>query len=347
MDYERVFAVLGVLTALFFVVAFVRVVVELLCNCDFATALIPKLPKHAFDGRVVWVTGASSGVGKQVALHLARQRNVKITISSRSRDKLEQVKEECLKLNADASVFVLPLDLEKIDTMEEKACEVLKKFGRVDVLINNAGCSTRVFAHRCHYALDQYVTNVDYVGHVALVKALLPHFRSTGCATIMNTGSMASKIGAPARTGYSGAKHALSGYMNALRTECIITGVDLYIGNVCLGSTKTNLSFHAAVNKVPKSSSSTSGIASSEHGGSMHSTIETFGQSDPNTANGMSPKFVAERILAAAHHRKLPEIWLGKPREILILLLNQYLPNTSVHILSSRVLKHYAVIKDE
>lgn len=298
-------------------------------SSDVRTALTPKLPKTAFQGMVVWITGGSSGIGREMALLLA-ERGVKIIISSRSKKDLETVAQECRDRNADVRVAVLPLDLNAKQSLAAKAKEAIKLFGALDIMINNGGVSTRVMATDCSVESDEFLTQVDYLAHVALTKAVLPamlELKSSG--RIINTLSVCSKIGVPSRTAYCGAKFALKGWMDALRSECILRENSLHILNACIGSTNTPLPFRAVTNV------------------SADGKVETFKQKDDNISKGMSPTFVAERMLSTSYHKSVNECWLAKGKELVLLYVNQFLPATAFNLMVKSAGKQYAVHKDK
>ena len=232
--------------------------------------MTPLLPKGAFSGLVVWITGASSGIGKEMALMLA-ERGARLVLSSRRKESLEKVAEECRKHNSDAQVKIVVLDLNDMPSLASKAKEAAESFGEaVDVMINNGGVGTRAVARESSVGVDEYLIQVDYLSHVCLTKSVLPGMEQKSDARIINMGSIASKMGVPARTAYCGAKHALVGFMEALRGECILHGHDhIHVLNAIVGSTDTPLPL-AAVTDV------------------SGSTIETFGEADKNISNGMS-----------------------------------------------------------
>ena len=143
-------------------------------------------------------------------------------------------------------------------------------------------------------------------------------------ARVINTLSVCSKVGVPSRTAYCGAKFALHGWMSSLRIECLLRGVShIHVLNVCLGSTNTSLPLRALT-----------GVA--EDG-----SVQTFNGKDENLLNGLSPVFVAERMLAVSHRKSVDESWIAKNRELLLLYLNQYIPQTAFKIMAKSVAKKY------
>src|SRR5687768_5583662 len=120
-----------------------------------------------FKDKVVWITGASSGIGEALAYAFSRE-GAKLILSSRKEQELNLVKAKCANNN---DVLVLPLDLSKFDTLEDKKNKALEHFGRIDILINNGGISQRGFASETKLEVDRSIMDINYFGTVALTKA--------------------------------------------------------------------------------------------------------------------------------------------------------------------------------
>jgi short-subunit dehydrogenase len=296
-------------------------------SADTKTALTPKLPPDAYEGQVVFITGASSGIGKEIALLLS-QRGACLILSSRTRQDLEQVAQECRNINPKIKIKVLPLDLNDTKSLKSKAEEAIQAFGTINVLINNGGISTRVFARDVSSQSDDLLCHVDYLSHVFLTKAVAPVLEQSEEARIINTLSVCSKVGIPARTAYCGAKFALLGWMDAFRIECHLRGHStIHILNACIGSTNTPLPSRAVV-----------GIKSD-------GSVETYGEEDVNLKKGLSPSFVAERLLSVSFHKSVDESWLAKGNELLILYMKQYAPLVASKLIKTSIGRKYAIEK--
>ena len=128
----------------------------------------------ALLGKVIWITGASSGIGEALTYALVKQ-GAHIIISARRKEELERVKGNC-PTSAQANVRVLPLDLTQGDTLQLNTELAIQFFGRIDILINNGGISQRSLAKETKIKVDREIMEVDYFGTVALTKYLLPHF---------------------------------------------------------------------------------------------------------------------------------------------------------------------------
>jgi short-subunit dehydrogenase len=235
---------------------------------------------------------------------------------------LQEVAKICETLGG-ADVRILPLDL---NASSKDLQARVQEVGRVDVMINNGGASTRVLAKDSSTDVDEYITQVDYLAHVAITKALMKS--PSPPSHIINMGSVASKLGIPVRTAYCGAKHALLGYMDALRVECLLDEKKTHILNACLGSVRTNVAQNAVV-------------------GVSDGKVDTLSQPDPNIENGLDPSFVAERILAVSEAGVLTECWLANRKEMTLFYLNQYCPRTAMRLLTRAMAKQYAVKKEK
>ena len=168
-----------------------------------------------FDNKVVWITGASSGIGKALAIELSKY-NCKLILSSRRAPELQEVKALC---RHPEDVAILTLDLADYLHMEPVAEKAIALFGRIDMLINNGGISQRSPIIETTIEVDKKLMEVDYLGTIALTKALLPHFIANNSGHFVTVSSLMGKFSSPFRSAYCGAKHALHGFFDALRLE--------------------------------------------------------------------------------------------------------------------------------
>ena len=128
----------------------------------------------ALQNKVIWLTGASSGIGEALAYELARKK-VKLILSARRKEELERVKGNCDPI-AQPNIRILPLDLAAGTTLQLTTEAAVQLFGHVDILINNGGVSQRSLTKETILDVDRKIMEVDYFGTVALTKHLLPHF---------------------------------------------------------------------------------------------------------------------------------------------------------------------------
>ncbi|MDX1672620.1 MAG: SDR family oxidoreductase [Balneolaceae bacterium] len=194
----------------------------------------------SFEKKVVWITGASSGIGEALAYALYR-RGAHLILSSRRSDELEQVKNNCGEGGAD--IKVLPLDLAETETLEGKASEVLQHFGRVDYLFNNGGISQRSLAMETKMEVIRKIMEVNFFGTVALTKTVLPSMIERQSGQIIVTSSVMGKFGTQLRSAYAASKHALHGWFDSLRLEIEDDNIGITI--VCPGYVKTKVTINA------------------------------------------------------------------------------------------------------
>ena len=193
-----------------------------------------------FHDKVVWVTGASSGIGEALALAFSRE-GAKVVLSARNAAELERVRAAC-DGSADRHL-VLPLDLTRYDALPAAASAVLQRFDRVDVLVHSGGVSQRSLAKDTELATDRTIMDVNFFGTIALTKAVLPSMLSRGGGHVVPISSVVGYVGTPLRSTYSASKHALHGYFDSLRAELAKDGISVTI--VCPGYVRTNVSRNA------------------------------------------------------------------------------------------------------
>ncbi|MCB0820670.1 MAG: SDR family oxidoreductase [Bacteroidetes bacterium] len=189
---------------------------------------------------VYWITGASSGIGKALALELAKPGNA-IILSGRNVQALEEVKQ--IVLLKGAGCESLPFNVADIEKFPEIVKQAIGVFGHIDVLVNNAGVSQRSPAMQTSSEVEKELMHINYFSPVALSKELIPHLRERGIGHIVVVSSIAGKFGFSLRSTYAAAKHALHGYFEALRLE--LREIPVYVTIVCPGRVKTNVSFNA------------------------------------------------------------------------------------------------------
>lgn len=168
-------------------------------------------------GKVIWLTGASSGIGEALAYELSK-RGVKLILSARRKEELERVKGNC-NPKTQPYVRVLPIDLEQPSTLKLSTEAAVQIFGSIDILINNGGISQRSLVVNTSVEVDRRLMEVNYFGAVALTKYLLPHFIRRKKGHFVTVSSLTGKFGTPYRSGYAASKHALHGFFDAVRAE--------------------------------------------------------------------------------------------------------------------------------
>ena len=193
----------------------------------------------SFKNKVVWITGASSGIGKALAIELSQQK-VKLILSSRNKEALELVKKQCQN---SSEIKILSLDLEDYLNIQKKVDKAIALFDKVDILVNNGGISQRSLAKETQIAVDKRIMDINYLGTVALSKALLPHFIKNKKGHFVVTTSIVGKIGTPLRSSYAASKHALHGFFDSLRAE-------QYKNNIIVNQEEFEKRFELLVEKI-------------------------------------------------------------------------------------------------
>jgi short-subunit dehydrogenase len=242
----------------------------------------------AFRSQVVIITGASAGIGKALALQLARQR-AKVVIAARRAERLEQVAAECRTLGAE--VLVVPTDVGDEAQCKALVEKTLTAFGRLDMLINNAGlAATALFDDFPDLKLCPHTVDVNFYGVVYCTYYALPHLKQNK-GRILAISSLGGKAAIPYNTPYCASKYGVHGFYDSLRMELYQHGVSISV--ICPWWVATE--FHAAqLNKdgVPR------GMVRGK---------------DMYTAKTMSAERCAEIALQAAYKRRR-EVLMGPGR---------------------------------
>ncbi|BDX18014.1 SDR family NAD(P)-dependent oxidoreductase [Halopseudomonas aestusnigri] len=221
----------------------------------------------SFASRVVWITGASSGIGEALARAMLAQ-GAEVILSGRRADALQ-----ALAAVAPERTLVLPFETTDYDRLPALVEQAWGWRGRIDLLINNAGISQRSLALDTSLQVYRQLMEVDYLAPVALTQLLLPRLVEQGSGQLAVVSSVAGKLGAPLRTGYCGAKHAVVGYFEALRAE-VEQAYGIGVSVIIPGSVRTAIAANAL-----------------EGGGNAR------GRSDANIDNGIDPDDAARTII--------------------------------------------------
>jgi short-subunit dehydrogenase len=267
----------------------------------------------SLKGKVVWITGASSGIGEALVYELAKK-GAKLIISSRRKEELERVKGNCVAA-AQPNIRIVPLDLAEPSTLQLCVEAALQVFGHIDILVNNGGISQRGLAKETTLEVDRRIMEIDYFGTITLTKHLIPHFIKRKQGHFVTVSSITGIIGTPYRTGYAAAKHALHGFFNSLRPELWKESPNIYVTMVCPGWTNTNLSITA-----------------------LKGDGTTQNKKDDTHQHGLSPKFVAEQMVQAIEKKKR-EIYVGGWKETTAAYLHRYLPGVFARVIRTAKVK--------
>lgn len=251
----------------------------------------------SFQDKVIWITGASSGIGEALAYAL-HKRGAKLILSSRRKEMLEKVKANCSGDTSD--IHILPLDLADTNSLEEKAQHAIGMYGHIDYLFNNGGISQRSNALDTRLEVVRKVMEINFFGSVALTKSVLPFMIERQTGHIVVTSSVMGKFGTRLRSTYAASKHALHGYFDCLRQE--VYDDNIHITLVCPGFVKTDVTKNAL-----------------KGDGSKH---DKMGRGQEQ---GMSPEVFAEKLLPKIA-RKKEEVYIGG-KEILGVYLKRFAPS--------------------
>lgn len=253
---------------------------------------------ESLSGKVVWITGASSGIGEALAYAIA-QEGAHLILSARRKEELERVKGNC-KGTSPANIHILPLDLAKAETLQLNTEVAIQVFGRIDILINNGGISQRSLARETKVEVDRAIMEVDYFGTVALSKFLLPHFLQRKAGHFVVTSSVMGIIGTPYRSGYAAAKHALHGFFDSLRAE--VWKENIFVTLICPGWIRTNVTLNAMTGDGSK-----------------------LNEMDKTTDQGLSAEYCAKEIVKAIKKRK-EEVYIGGAKEVFAVYTKRFFP---------------------
>jgi short-subunit dehydrogenase len=253
---------------------------------------------ETFKDKVVWITGASSGIGEAIALAFAKE-GAKLVLTARREEELIRVKK--LTGLPDENVLVLPLDVTEFDKAKPAAEHVIAHFQRIDIMVHNAGVSQRSYIQDTDLEVYQSLMNVNFYSTVALTKAVLPYMRNQKGGHFIVISSVAGKIGTIMRSGYNAAKHALHGFYDSLRAE----GYDdnIKVTTICPGYIRTNISLNA-----------------------LNESGAKFGKMDANQAKGIPAEECARQILDAVKKDK-KEIYIGGFKEVAAIYLKRFFPS--------------------
>jgi short-subunit dehydrogenase len=244
-------------------------------------------PGINFKDKVVWITGASSGIGEALAVRMAARGSI-LVLSARNKAELQRVATACREAGA-RDVLVLPFDIVDYAAMEPAARQVLAQYGQIDLLLNNAGVSQRSFCVDTDFSVYRQMLEINVLGQIALTQAVLPAMLARGEGHLAVTSSVAGKVGAPLRTGYCAAKHAVMGFFDALRTEVAADG--LQVTTITPGFIRTNVSKNAlGADGTPTGTTDDDIAGGMDVGECADVIIAGFESGEPEIAVGSGPE---------------------------------------------------------
>lgn len=251
-----------------------------------------------FQDKWIWITGASSGIGKAAA-QLWFAKGAKLILSARSVEKLESLKKELDPSGEKCKV--LPLDLNELEQMSSKAEKALElASGHISLLFNNGGLSQRATALETKAEVLERLMRINFLSQTELTKVVLESMIRHKDGHIVVTSSVAGKIGTKKRSGYAATKHALHGYFDSLREEHYKDGISVTI--VCPGYIKTDISLNAV---------KADGTPNNEM--------------DSGQENGMPVEVFAQKMIKGIEAGK-DEIYIGG-KEVNSIYLKRYFPS--------------------
>uniref|UniRef100_A0A8D8V4N0 Dehydrogenase/reductase SDR family member 7 n=1 Tax=Cacopsylla melanoneura TaxID=428564 RepID=A0A8D8V4N0_9HEMI len=292
----------------------VHSLLSLAADSDLYLFFIEKFSKklHYFHNKVVWITGASSGIGEALAIELSKH-GAKLVLSARNSIQLERVKNLCVQNGAHPQfVITLPMDVTQTKHHKRYFDQVVQQFGGLDILINNAGRSQRANWEEIELEVDREMFELNVFSVLNLSRIAVKHFLNVEHGGhLVVTSSIAGLIGAPYSGSYTGSKHAIHGYFDSLRREKQETK-KLTVTLLCPGPTLTNF--------LKESFTAQPGVK--------------FNQS----ASVQDKRMSAERcayLSAVAIANRLDEAWLGKFPILPMTYIGRYCPNIT------RILSRY------
>lgn len=255
------------------------------------------------SGQVVWITGASSGIGESLAMELAGA-GCKLVLSARRREELERVKHQCIesgRVSAD-DVLIIPLDLLDFESHPHAVMCVLQYYSQIDILVNNAGRGQRAAWEETSLEVDRHCLELNVLGHLSLTKSVLPHMMNRGEGHIVVTCGVEGKIGAPYSAAYSGAKHALQGWFECLRAE--MYSHNIRVGVLYPGPVFSNLLENAFTGSI----------------------ANHYGVKMDMKERRMEPRRCA-RLMCFAMANQMDEVWIARQPVLFLMYFCQYFPS--------------------
>ncbi|GAB6020439.1 hypothetical protein CHUAL_003132 [Chamberlinius hualienensis] len=272
--------------------------------------------RNKLQDKVVLITGANSGLGEALA-HVFYNAGCKVILAARRIDQLERVQGELLASEPPVVCHhpvILSLDLSELKSIEEKTNEALKFHGRVDILVNNSGISSRGTAMDTAIDVDLRLMVVNYLGHIALTKCLLRSMQRQQSGHIVAVNSIQGKIAIPYRSSYAASKHAMSAFFDCLRAEVSADNIKVTVAYP--GYINTNLSINAM-----------------KEDGTKHGVM------DSTIAGGVSSKVAAERIVSAIV-RGESEVYVATLTNRLAIYLRHLCPSLFFYLMTKRATNH-------
>ncbi|MBK8880993.1 MAG: SDR family NAD(P)-dependent oxidoreductase [Bacteroidales bacterium] len=249
-----------------------------------------------FNNKVVWITGASSGIGEALVYQFANS-GARVIASSNDLPGLQRVREACG--DKSEQVTCAPFDLSDTSGIDEIVSQQITAKGKIDFLLNIGGISQRARIDETPLWLDRKIFEINYFGTIALTKAVLPYMIRQKSGHIIATSSISGRFGFPLRSTYSASKQALHGFFETLYLENKSSNIRTSV--IIPGRVDTAISYHA-----------------------LNATGKEHGRLDEGQAKGISPAKAAQIIIKGILRNKR-EILVGKS-ELMLLHIRRYMP---------------------
>lgn len=259
-----------------------------------------------YKGKIIWITGASSGIGEALVKILSFQ-GARLIISARRESELERVKNLC-DPSLHANIFILPFDLRETSSFSAITEKAISIWNSIDILILNGGIAQRSLAKYTTLEVDREIMEVDYFSCVALSKCILPHFMQLNQGQLVVVSSVMGFIGTPFRSGYAAAKHALHGYFDSLRAELWKKYKGIKVTMIAPGWVRTNITMNA-----------------------LNGDGSKLNSMDNATAKGMNPDVFAHKMIKAISRQKNLAV-IGGFKEVFAVWVQRFFPDLFVKL---------------
>jgi dehydrogenase/reductase SDR family member 7B len=250
---------------------------------------------NSAEKKVVWITGASSGIGKALAMEY-NARGAYVVLSARREEVLNEVKSG---LKYPEQAMVLPLDITLFDAIDEKVAKIMAQCGRIDVLINNAGIDYKDWVRNTHLSVYRKVMEVNFFGNIAITLKVLPLMEKSGIGHIACVSSVNGVLSDKCSSAYSAAKHGLHGFYDSLRAESP-RGITVSI--ITPGYIRTDITVN-----------------------SLNGRGHVFGELSEASLKGMPPEKMAKHVVRRLE-KKAQLIYVGGFPERLAILIHDWCP---------------------
>lgn len=296
-------AIIGLITVLYYLI---YIISPWFLDSDLQTAFQEKFgkPISTLKGKVVWIVGASAGIGEELAYVLA-EAGCKLILTARREEELHRVKANCINANKnlqDSDVEVYVLDICNLSLHEKASSDIISKFGKLDILVNNAGASQRAIWENIDMDVDKTMFDLNVFSQIHLSRIVTKYFIEVGQGHIVVNCSVAGLCAAPFSATYCATKHALKGYYDTLLIEKL--GTPIKVTMIYAGPIQTNF--------LQK--------CFTEHLG------KKYGENTAVAQNKVSANRCA-KLMAIAMANGNESVWIAKPLCLQIVYLTQYCPN--------------------